>query len=123
MNTPSLPPVPPTPVAPAPGNDKLWIMLCHLSLILGLPFILPLIIYLVKRDESPLVIAHTKEVLNFHISLLIYSVCVSISIFFCIGYFLLAALALTGFICAILAAIKAAEGGFYRYPLTIRLIT
>ena len=89
----------------------------------GTAFILPLIIYLVKRDESPLVIAHTKEVLNFHISLLIYSVCVSISIFFCIGYLLLAALGITAFICAILAAIKAAEGEFYRYPLTIRLIT
>ena len=116
MTTP--PPVP----APTQGNDKLFIVLCHLSLILGVGFILPLIVYLVKRTESELVAAHAKEVLNFHISLVIYAVCSFCLIFVCVGIPLLMGLGLMAFICAIIAAIQASEGGFYRYPLTIRLI-
>ena len=123
METPPLPPVPPQPSTPVSGNDKILSVLCHLSLMLGLPFVLPLIVYLVKRDESPFVAAHAKEVLNFHISLLIYTIVSTIAVFFCIGFVLLAVLGLLAFICAIIGAIKASEGGFYRYPLTIRLIT
>jgi uncharacterized Tic20 family protein len=119
METPLLPPVPPA----APNNDKLWIILCHLSLILSVPFILPFIVYLVKRDESELVAAHAKEVLNFHISILIYSICAAPFVFILIGIPILMGIGLMSFICAIIAAIKASEGGFYRYPLTIRLIS
>jgi uncharacterized Tic20 family protein len=122
METPPLPPTPPA-LPPAQGNDKLWIVLCHLSLILGVGFILPLIVFLVKRDESPLVGEHAKEVLNFHISLLIYSICTIPFVFILIGIPMYMALGLMAFICAIIAAIKASEGGFYRYPLTIRLIS
>jgi uncharacterized Tic20 family protein len=121
METPSLPPVP-QPVV-AQSSDKVWIILCHLSLILGVGFLLPLIIFLVKRDESPLVGEHAKEVLNFHISLLIYTVCAVPFVFILIGIPMLMVLALMAFICAIIGAIKASEGGFYHYPLTIRLIS
>ena len=48
MDTPQLPPIPP----PDQGNDKLLAILCHVSLMLGVGFILPLIVYLVKRGES-----------------------------------------------------------------------
>jgi len=118
MTTPSQPSVP----APAQGNDKLFIILCHLSLILGVGFILPFIVYLVKRNESELVTAHAKEVLNFHISLVIYGLCCIPLVFIFIGIPILLGLGLMAFICAIVAAIRASEGGFYRYPLTIRLI-
>jgi uncharacterized Tic20 family protein len=116
MEPPQLPP-------PDQGNDKLLAILCHVSPFLGVPFILPLIIYLVKRGDSPLIAAHAKEVLNFHISILIYSVCCIPLVYVCIGIPLLLALGLASFICAIIAAIKASEGAFYFYPLTIRFIT
>ena len=121
METPQSPSIPP----PDQGNDKLLAILCHVSLLLGVPFILPLIIYLVKREESALVAAHAKEVLNFHISLLIYSLCAIIPVFFCfcIGVPIMMGLGAMSFICAIVAAIQASEGGFYFYPLTIRFIT
>lgn len=118
MTTPLQPPV----LGPAQGNDKLFIILCHLSLIIGFPFILPFIVYLAKRNESELVAAHAREVLNFHISLLIYCLCCVPLVFIFIGIPILLALGLMAFICAIIAAIRASEGGFYRYPLTIRLI-
>jgi uncharacterized Tic20 family protein len=119
MDTPSPPPIPP----PAPGSDKLLAILCHVSLFLGVGFILPLIVYLVKRGESAFVAAHAKEVLNFHISLVLYSICALPLVFFLIGIPILVALGLLGFICAIIAAVRASEGGFYFYPLTIRFIT
>lgn len=119
MDTPPLPQMP----SPAQGSDKLLAILCHVSPFLGVPFILPLIVYLVKRGESPLVAAHAKEVLNFHISLVIYALCCIPLVYFCIGIPMIFALALMSFICAIIAAIKASEGGFYFYPLTIRFIT
>jgi uncharacterized Tic20 family protein len=77
----------------------------------------------VKRGESPFVAAHAKEVLNFHLSLLIYFICCIPLIFILIGIPIYAALGIMAFICAIVAAIKAADGGFYQYPLTIRLIS
>jgi uncharacterized protein len=121
--------LPPPPSLPLPdqSNDKLLAILCHISLFLGVGFVLPLIIYLVKRAESPLVAAHAKEVLNFHLSLLLYGVCaVPVSlVFFCLPIWIpiFLGLALMSFICAIIAAIQASEGGFYFYPLTIRFIT
>ncbi len=117
MSTP--PPVPGT----AQGNDKLFIILCHLSLILGVGFILPFVVYLVKRKESELVTAHASEALNFHISLAIYSLCCIPLVFFLIGIPIFLALGLMAFICAIVAAVQASEGRFYRYPLTIRLVS
>src|SRR5476649_735388 len=104
MDTPQLPPV----TLPDQDNDKLLAILCHVSPFLGVPFILPLIVYLVKRGESELVAAHAKEVLNFHISLVIYFIC---AIPLClINIPIVVALGLLSFICAIVAAIRASEG-------------
>src|SRR6202000_273598 len=53
-----MPPTPqfsgnPPPAAASPGgSDKPWAVLGHLSLFVGLPFLLPLVIYLVMRKES-----------------------------------------------------------------------
>ena len=116
-------PLPPPVSGPAQGNDKLFIILCHLSLIIGFPFLLPFIVYLAKRNESEWVTAHAAEALNFHISLLIYTICCIPLCFVLIGFPMLLALGLMGFVCAIIAAFRASEGGFYRYPLTIRLIS
>lgn len=126
MTTPPLPPVPDPALPPVPSSlpseAKLWIVACHLSLILGVGFILPFIVYLVKNQESPLIAAHAKEVLNFHISILIYSLCCIPLVFLLIGIPMLMGLGLMAFICAIIGAIRASEGGFYHYPMTIRLI-
>ena len=44
-------------------------------------------------------------------------------VLFLIGIPILMGLGLMSFICAIVAAIRASEGGFYFYPLTIRFFT
>ncbi len=97
------------------------IVLCHLSLFLGVGFILPLIVFLVMNQSSPVVGMHAREVLNFHLSLVFYGILCVPLVFLIVGIPLLIALGLFGSVCAIIAAIRASEGGFYRYPLTIRL--
>jgi uncharacterized Tic20 family protein len=114
-----LPPVPPGAGLTLRSDEKIWAIACHLSLLLGVGFLLPLIVWLAKRDDSPLVAAHAREALNFHISIMIYGlVCVPL-VFVCIGYFMLMALALAALILAIIAAVEASKNGFFRYPLTI----
>jgi uncharacterized Tic20 family protein len=117
-------PPPPLPEEPllVSSDDKIWVILCHLSLLLGIGFVLPLIVYLVKRQDAPATAAHAKEALNFHISVYLYAF---ISVLLCtilIGFLLLPVIAIGSIVCAILACIKASNGEFYRYPLTLRLV-
>ena len=111
---------------PLASGDKALAILCHVSLFLGVGFLLPLVVFLVKRDDSPFVAFHAKEVLNFHLSILLYSVCtipfflVFFCLFFPFGIALYGALFLLAFVCAIIGAIRASEGNYYLYPLTIR---
>jgi uncharacterized Tic20 family protein len=118
MPTP-LPPVPP--VAPLASDDKIWAIACHLSLLLGIGFLLPLVVWLVKKQDAPVAAAHAREALNFHFSLYLYGLCCIPLVFFCVGYFLLLAIAIFGLVCAILATMKVLEDGFFHYPLTIPL--
>jgi len=80
-------------------------------------------VYLVKKDESIFVAVHAKEVLNFHLSLIIYCVVLVPLCFLLIGIPLVIILGIMAFVCAIIASIKASEGAYYFYPLTIRLIS
>ncbi len=124
MDTP--PPVPsfsetPSPVRPN-SDDKLWIVLCHLSCFIGLPILIPLVVYLVKKDDAPLVADQAKEALNFHLSYLLYSIgCVALMLIL-IGFILLPLLLMAVAVLSIIAAIKGSEGVVYRYPLTIRFV-
>lgn len=110
------------PSAPPKGNDKIWTVLSHLSFFLGVPFLLPLVVYLVMRQESEYVAENAREALNFHISVLIYSICCIPLLFILIGYPLLVVLVISSLILAVKAAVKASNGLCYRYPLTLRLV-
>lgn len=105
------------------SDEKLWIVLCHASLLIGVGLLLPLVVYLVKKDSSPLVADHAREALNFHLSLLIYSMGCMVLVFVVVGFFLMLALSVGSIVLAIIATIKSSDGTFYRYPLTLRLVT
>ena len=85
-------------------------------------FIPALVIYVVKKDDSPYVAEHAKEALNFQISLLIYFVISGILVLLLVGILLLIALGIGSLILYIIASIKAADDILYRYPFTIRFI-
>jgi uncharacterized Tic20 family protein len=122
-------PLPPPPPAPATSSDiRTSCVLCHAAALLGLFFhflghlLGPLIVWLVKRGDSPEVDAHGKESLNFQISMLIYDAIAAILCIVLIGIPILIALWVLNTVLVIIASIQASEGKFYRYPITIRLI-
>src|SRR5689334_17598646 len=106
METPPL--ISPPPAAAKPdSNDKLFTILSHLSLFLGVGLILPLIVYLVKKGESEKVAAHAREALNFHLSLVIYGIAAFVLCWVLIGFPLLFAVAVMALVFPIVAAVKA----------------
>ena len=90
----------------------------------------PLLVWVILKDRLPLVDRHGKEAVNFNISLVIYSLVAgavaTALVFVIIGVFLLPLVGIAFYIMSILfpvlAGLKANEGGFYFYPLTIRFI-
>ena len=66
---------------------------------------------------------HSREALNFQISVLIYGIISALLILVLIGFLMLFALVIFAFVAGIVAAIKAANGQAFRYPLTIRFVS
>ena len=124
--------------APAPyaasSQSRQWALFAHLSslagLVIGLNFLGPLIIYLVKKNEDPYVTEHAREALNFNLSVFLYLiVCAFAAVILTlvlIGILLfpvLFAIAIAWIVLTIVAAVKANNGEVYRYPLTIRFVS
>lgn len=126
----SVPPPPasggpqPQPLAPDSRN---WALAAHLSafaaVIIPLPFLGPLIVWLIRRDVDPYSAEHAKEALNFNITATIAYIVSIILIFVVVGFLLLLAVAIVWLVLVIMAAVKASNGESYRYPLTIRFVT
>ena len=113
------------PTAGASSDERTWAMLCHLSTfagLIGVPFghiLGPLIAWMIKRDEYPLVDDQGREALNFQISMTIYSLICAVLI---ITIPLIFVLLVFDIVVTIMAALRANKGEYYRYPMTIRLI-
>jgi len=110
-------------------NVRSWCVACQLSALAG--FIIPalghiggpLIVWLVKRGDSPEIDAHGKEALNFQISMLIYGIVAGILCLVLIGFALLAILHVLNVVLVVIAAMRTSEGQMHRYPFTIRLLS
>jgi uncharacterized Tic20 family protein len=103
------------------SDEKTMAILAH-ALTLVAPILAPLIIYLVKKDESQFVKQNALESLNFQITLIICVIISAILTLIVIGAILLMIIGIGGFILVIIASIKASEGKIYRYPVNFRLI-
>ena len=109
-------------------NVRTWSAFVHASALLGVfihfpgHVLAPLIVWLLKRDESPEIDAHGKEALNFQISMLIYNVIAGVFCLILSGFLLLPLLWILNAVFVIIAAIKASDGQLYRYPMTIRFL-
>ena len=110
------------------SDVRMWNVLCHATALAGffVPWaghiLGPLIVWLVKRNDSPEIDENGKESLNFQISMLIYNVIAGVLCLVLIGFVILAILHILNLVLVIIASIQASEGKFYRYPLAIRLI-
>jgi uncharacterized protein len=116
--------VPPATVAPQPlsqSDERLWATLIHIGGIL-IGFVSPLIGYLLLKDRSSFVREHSRQALNFQITLAIAYVVGWVLAFVLIGFLLIAAVWVVNIIFSILAAVAANKGEMYKYPLTIQFI-
>jgi uncharacterized protein len=113
---------------PVLGNDSTLDSLCHflaLAGLVGIPFgniVAPLILWIIKKDQVPSVNEHGKESINFQISMTIYSILAGLSILVVVGIVLLPVVIVVNLVFVIIAGVKASNGEFYRYPLSIRFI-
>jgi uncharacterized protein len=112
---------------PLPADqERLWAMLAHLlsfvAAYVALGFVAPLIVLLVFGPRSAFVRANAVESLNFNLTWLLYAVVGVILIFLVVGIFILIALGLAYLVLIIIASVRANNGEFFRYPLTIRFI-
>jgi uncharacterized protein len=109
---------------PAQGNsdEQTMALLSHLGgLLLG--FLGPLIVYLIKKDESAYVRHHATEALNFQITVFIAAMVSSVLMFVVVGFLLLPVVAVVDIVLCIMAAMAANRGEWYRYPISIRLVS
>ena len=103
------------------SDDKNIVVLTHLGGIL-FSFLPGLIVWLLKKDDSPYIAENAREALNFQITLMIAYFISWILAFILIGFALVLLLWLANIILSIMAAVATSKGESYRYPLALRLI-
>jgi Uncharacterized protein conserved in bacteria len=119
---------PPKPDGAPTADERQWALIAHLSGLIasalgGLAFLGPLIVWLIKKDQSAFVADQAKEALNFQIAVTIaLFVSLGIGLATCVGIILVPIVGIGSLVFAIIAAMEANKGVAYRYPYTIRLI-
>ncbi|NLE29456.1 MAG: DUF4870 domain-containing protein [Phycisphaerae bacterium] len=109
-------------------EEKKWAMFCHLAgfalfipLFIG-QIVAPLILWLIKKDESSFVDDQGKEALNFQITMTIYLAIAAFLSFILIGIPILFLLVIFDIVMMIKAVNAVTKGEYFRYPYTLRLI-
>jgi len=106
-------------------TDRNLAVATHLSpygfFIIG-PFALlaPLVLWLIRKDQSAFNDDHGREIINFMISLLAWGL---ICVFTVIGLLFLPVVLVVAFISPIRAAAAASRGEYFRYPMTFRFLS
>lgn len=110
-----------TPVKPVTDNERILGVLSHVLTFVAWIFA-PLIIYLLKQDESEFVKIHAKESMNFQLTIMLYYFIAFLTLILLIGILLFVIIGIFHVILVIVATIRAADEQLYRYPFTIRFI-
>jgi len=80
------------------------------------------VIWLIKKDQSHFVDVHGKESLKFQITIFLWIVLGIATVCIVVGIVILSVVGIFNIVMIIVAAIKASNGEYYRYPLTLRLV-
>ncbi len=105
----------------ATSEERTLAILAHVLTLVG-GFLAPLIIWLLKKDESAFVTENAKESLNFQITLILAMIVCGVLMLIIIGAFLMMIVGMLALVFIIIATVRASEGKIYRYPMTIRFI-
>ena len=109
-------------------EDKQLLVLTHLSQLLDFVsgvggFIIPLVIWLIKKDEIVDMDIQGKEILNFRISMFIYIlICIPLILLLGLGILGLIVIGFFYLIFPIVNAVRVSNGQEPNYPLTLKII-
>jgi hypothetical protein len=109
-------------------EDRQLLMLTHLSQLLDLVsgiggFVVPLILWILKKDEVLGMDFHGKAILNFRISMFLYVlICIPFILFLGLGVLGLIVLGVSYLIFPVINAVKASNGEMISYPFSIQFI-
>ena len=104
-------------------QENIWCSLMHLSQLLTFSMagiVVPIVMWILSKDESELARRHGASMMNWLISSIIYAFVSLILVFVAIGIPMLVVLAILHIAFPLIAAVKAYEGKTWSYPLTIR---
>ncbi|MDT0685883.1 DUF4870 domain-containing protein [Autumnicola psychrophila] len=110
-------------------EDRQMLVITHISQLLDLitgigGFIVPLILWATQKDRVMGMDEHGKMIMNFQISLFLYSIiCIPLIFLFGIGLLLLGIIWIFGIVLPIINAIKASNGEPCNYPFSLKLIS
>ena len=109
-------------------EDRQTLMLAHLSQLLDLVtgfggFIVPLVIWISKKDEIYDMDEQGKGIINFQLSMFLYAlICVPLILLIGLGVLGLIAIGILCLVFSVINAIKVNNGEEPHYPLSIRFI-
>lgn len=110
----------------APKSERTYAVLLHLSLlavhVIGIPVLIPVIMWLIRKDDSPFLEDHGREAINFQISLVIYAIAFGALALCGLGIPFLIGVYILGIVGCIMGAVAAHKGEFFRYPMSLRLL-
>lgn len=126
-NQPPTSPLTPAPVPFSDADARMWAMFTHLSALPGSfvvigSIVLPLVIWQIQKEKSAFVDFHGKEAVNFNITIAIAAAVSFLLMLILIGIFLIWVVGLVWLVFTIIAAVKANNGEYYKYPVSIRFI-
>lgn len=92
------------------------------TLFTAVAFIIPVVLWVVKKEDSNYVNEQGKEIINIIITMVIYSLIVSALMIVIIGFVLAPILYVFYIVIFIIGLIKGLNGELYLAPLTIRFV-
>ena len=110
-------------------EDNQLLVITHLTQLITLitgfgSLLVPLILWVTQKDKVHQMDIHGKAILNFQLSLIVYSiVCIPLIFFLGLGLLGLIVLGIVSIVFPIVNAIKASNGELPRYPLSLNFVS
>lgn len=105
----------------ASQDERTVSLLTHLGALL-VSAVVPLIVFLLKKDDSPFLREQSRQSLNLQITLIIAAAVSSLLMVVLIGFVLLPLVVLAGWVLQIIAAYRASQGEVFRMPFVLDLV-
>jgi uncharacterized protein len=109
-------------------EQRTYALLMHASIVLlhfmlFFSFLVPLVMWLAKRDQSRFIDDHGRETVNFHLTITLYAVVSMPLMMLCgVGIGVLVATYILAIVGGIMACLAASRAEYFRYPMCIRFI-